>query len=497
MTVAVCILPALSYSVTLPLEWESRATPYWIARTGTAPYVVSKMIAGATAGALTLAIGMGLFIGIFSGIGYPFYTVPVTGAPSEALLAEGRIAAGFGSYVLNYGLSGALAACCGTLVATFIPDAFVAASSPLLLYFTLTRLTSGRNLQGIQNPLYWMQGMVPAPTAGQALLEKLAMVTVLCAGMTVAAVWQMKRSHVSLCENQSIEACHQPEDLCAAGGNAGIPLLQLCASGKHRPALWGIGDAVGLSILHVESSDARHIWGAVYPAVLRRALSGCLLAVRHCAHRPAHVYRRADAVYRGGGLSLYGEYAVDVAAVHPAGDGVEPGLGDAAEHAGAGGGQCAGAGGGVAVHRSQRGAGDAGDAGEGDGDGLRVHVACDSLPGDGDELLQRGGEEDERDRSGGCAGGALLFFRVLGGDDHRDMAGVHLAGVVDADGGVGLDGQRIVADAGVRRDSAVGGDSSAGSRMHRQILPARSEMREGGEGYGEVGGGSEKCGEGI
>ena len=62
MTVAVCILPALSYSVTLPLEWESRATPYWIARTGTAPYVVSKMIAGATAGALTLAIGMGLFI---------------------------------------------------------------------------------------------------------------------------------------------------------------------------------------------------------------------------------------------------------------------------------------------------------------------------------------------------------------------------------------------------------------------------------------------------
>ena len=78
-------------------------------------------------------------------------------------------------------------------MATFIPDAFVAASSPLLLYFTLTRLTSGRNLQGIQNPLYWMQGMVPAPTAGQALLEKLAMVTVLCAGMTVAAVWQMKR----------------------------------------------------------------------------------------------------------------------------------------------------------------------------------------------------------------------------------------------------------------------------------------------------------------
>ena len=27
MTVAVCILPALSHSVTLPLEWESRATP--------------------------------------------------------------------------------------------------------------------------------------------------------------------------------------------------------------------------------------------------------------------------------------------------------------------------------------------------------------------------------------------------------------------------------------------------------------------------------------
>lgn len=189
---AICILPALTYSVTLPMEWKTSAAPYWIVRTGISPYVISKMIVSAIAGLLTLVMGMLLFVGIFS-IWYPIYISPHTNIAYDALLAEGKIGAGLAGYILNYGLSGALAAACGTFVATFISDPFVAASSPLLVYFTLTRLTSGKNLPGMLNPLYWMEGIVGTSSAGQALLEKFLVVAVLCTGMSLVAIRQMKR----------------------------------------------------------------------------------------------------------------------------------------------------------------------------------------------------------------------------------------------------------------------------------------------------------------
>ena len=189
---AICILPALTYSVTLPMEWKASATPYWIVRTGISPYAISKMIVSAVAGLLTLAVGMLLFVGIFS-IRYPIYISSCTDTAYDALLAEGKIAAGLAGYILNYSLSGALAAACGTFVATFIPDPFVAASSPLLVYFTLTRLTSGKNLPGILNPLFWMEGIVATSSTGQAILEKFIVIAILCTGMSLAAIWQMKR----------------------------------------------------------------------------------------------------------------------------------------------------------------------------------------------------------------------------------------------------------------------------------------------------------------
>lgn len=192
MTVVICILPAISYSITLATEWETHATSYWIVRMGITPYVISKMIISAIAGLLTLVIGMLLFIGIFS-IWYPIYVSPHTYFAYETLLEEGRIGAGLVGYILHYALSGALVSACGTFVATIIPNPFVAVSSPLIIHFTLTRLTATMHLPQLLNPLFWLEGITSTPSAGRALLEKLVVVVVLCTGLCLMAVWQMKR----------------------------------------------------------------------------------------------------------------------------------------------------------------------------------------------------------------------------------------------------------------------------------------------------------------
>jgi hypothetical protein len=78
-------------------------------------------------------------------------------------------------------------------ISVYIPNRFVAAASPVVLQFTLTRFTSGRELPGYLNPILWFDGIYDVGSPFATLLIKLTTVLVLCSLMGIAATVQMKR----------------------------------------------------------------------------------------------------------------------------------------------------------------------------------------------------------------------------------------------------------------------------------------------------------------
>lgn len=135
-----CIAPILPYGMSYAVDLEDRALPFWVIRTGTKQYAISKFISSAIAGFLSVFLSIVIFSQIMS-VFFPLLNSMTTGGSYAVLLENNRI----GMYILaiatHYGLSATLFAGAAMVVSAFIPNRFTVMAAPIVVYFVLMRLT--------------------------------------------------------------------------------------------------------------------------------------------------------------------------------------------------------------------------------------------------------------------------------------------------------------------------------------------------------------------
>lgn len=175
-----CVLPVFTFGLSYAAEWEEKAERYWIIRTGTRRYVLSKTLNCAVSGFLTIFFGIGIFVLMLLPI-YPAYA-PFGDSSYEMLMAEGKII-GWLLYLTHQGLTGAMAAVCGLWFSTLLPNRFATAAAPFILYFSLLRITGRMDLPPYLDPINWCSGIYDTETCLGTIAVKFAIAFLFCAVM--------------------------------------------------------------------------------------------------------------------------------------------------------------------------------------------------------------------------------------------------------------------------------------------------------------------------
>lgn len=176
---AMCVLPVFPFGISFASEWEQRAHGFWMIRSGVRSYAYSKIIISFLSGFLVVFVGIGLFV-LCTCTFAPMYFVEYIDSPYEYLIIQGQVGKGFLLYMCHQSLGGGLIAVCGMYISTLLPDPFVSATAPLVIYFTLLRLTGRLSLPPFMDPIYWNGGLYYLETAEGTLGMKFATVAVLC-----------------------------------------------------------------------------------------------------------------------------------------------------------------------------------------------------------------------------------------------------------------------------------------------------------------------------
>lgn len=189
------ILPTMPFAMTLQLDWENHAVPYWVIRSGVGVYTVAKLLASALAGFITVSNGLILVILSLRIAQYPWFVLAVGDTGYESLMMSGNVLGGYAGYVLHYALSGAIVGMFGMFVTVYVPNPYAAIAAPLSLHLTLSRLlnNSPTSVISIWHTNNWIANIHIASTAGQTLLEKFLFTVALCTIMCIAAVIRMQR----------------------------------------------------------------------------------------------------------------------------------------------------------------------------------------------------------------------------------------------------------------------------------------------------------------
>lgn len=187
------ILPVFAFGLSYASEYREGADRLLIARVGCSRYITSKIIMCAVSGFATVFMGMVIFI-ILAGITHPLYRLGESHTYFQyaELIAEGMVLKGYLLYMLHMGLAGAVASVCALWLSALKPNVFFAATAPFLLYFTIARITSGMQLPGWIDPLYWC-AVYEVGTVGSTILARMAVSLVLCTVMGMAASYHIKR----------------------------------------------------------------------------------------------------------------------------------------------------------------------------------------------------------------------------------------------------------------------------------------------------------------
>ena len=185
-------LPALCFSFSFANEYQHKALPYWIMRTGIARYTVDKLLISNLAGFLVVFFGM-ITLALVCCLIDPWYTMSVGTDLYDAMMANGHVIAGTMMFMIDHGLSGAIYAAMGLFASFWIPNPYVAVTTPIALYLTLSRIVAGSFLEVIFNP-----GMLPytvheKPTALEALFDKIGLTVVVLLIMCALGIKKMNR----------------------------------------------------------------------------------------------------------------------------------------------------------------------------------------------------------------------------------------------------------------------------------------------------------------
>lgn len=186
------LFPLIPYATTFASEWETRATSYWLIRSGVRNYAANKVIVSAFSGFLATFAGI-LLYALFLMIKLPLFTEITTFDAYTPLLEAGMPVRYLLVSAAHLSLSSALFATAALWISTYIPNRFTAISAPIVLYFTLYRLTRFWDLPPFLHLSTLFEGTYHAGSPQATMFLKLGTVVILCTLMGYGIVRQIRR----------------------------------------------------------------------------------------------------------------------------------------------------------------------------------------------------------------------------------------------------------------------------------------------------------------
>lgn len=193
VSLLICVIPIMPYASSLAEEYEANMIRYYTIRTGTAAYLVNKMIVSFISGFVTMFLSQLLFLLIFVNF-LPLFNIPTSDYAYEQLMANGKVIIGITMFMIHMSLSGALMAVIAVFVSTIVPNKFAAVSIPVIVYFTLSRIFQlGTNIPKFLIPAYLIEGVAGMENPIMELMLKFFTVVILSALAVVLGKIGLKR----------------------------------------------------------------------------------------------------------------------------------------------------------------------------------------------------------------------------------------------------------------------------------------------------------------
>lgn len=196
-----CIFPLVPFSLSFAMEWKEHSYLFYISRVGTERYILSKMIISAISGFLVLFIGVSLSV---SWLKLLIPSFDLTAVPNgdffyTVFFERGQVVLGYFVFILNYSLIACLTTTCAVWFSTYVPNPLVVLAAPLLINFTLIRISDIYKIEGVFdkyiffNPLFWINTDYPTTSPIKQLGYRIGNVLLLSLIMGFFAVRKAKR----------------------------------------------------------------------------------------------------------------------------------------------------------------------------------------------------------------------------------------------------------------------------------------------------------------
>lgn len=172
------ILPILPYGMSFALDMEEKASTFWVIRTGSREYAVSKYIAAIISGFLTITVGIFVFALILS-LFFPLFENNNNGNSYAVFLVNNKVGIYLLLYTIHNSLSGALFAGVAMTVSSYIPNKFTVLTIPIVVYFVLMRITTRASIPIFLKVDKLVQSIYPDVSPMTAFMYKLIPVTII------------------------------------------------------------------------------------------------------------------------------------------------------------------------------------------------------------------------------------------------------------------------------------------------------------------------------
>ena len=187
-----CIAPILPYGMSYASDVEDKALTFWIIRTGTTRYAISKFITAVIAGFMAVGVSIAVFSLILS-MFFPMFNQISSGDSYAVLLKSNEPVVYILAIAVHYALSAALFAGAAMTVSTFISNKFSVVAAPLVIYFVLLRLTDLADLPYFLKAGFLVQNIYSRVSPLAAFLYKLIPVIIILGIFLSVTMKQMKK----------------------------------------------------------------------------------------------------------------------------------------------------------------------------------------------------------------------------------------------------------------------------------------------------------------
>ncbi len=189
--VILTIIPTLLFPTSIVSESESKVIRYYIFRSNTTIYTISKLINSAISGFVIVFLIQTIFLLLLSPF-YPLLFVQSSYYAYEELIYGGQVMLGLLLYISHISLSGSIMAVVATCTSTFITNKFICISFPCVFYLFLTRLASNFTLSEIIHPTYLIEGITSGVNPISVFTSKLVVTTVIILILMLISLFKMK-----------------------------------------------------------------------------------------------------------------------------------------------------------------------------------------------------------------------------------------------------------------------------------------------------------------